>query len=53
MTILQVFQMERSDFSALILGTALPLLMINPHHLSYARSSEHPYKLYHNSSRAS
>lgn len=44
MTILQVFEMERSDFSALILGTALPLLMINPHHLSYARGSEHPFE---------
>lgn len=44
MTILQVFQMERSDFSALILGTALPLLMINPHDLSYARGSEHRHK---------
>lgn len=44
MTILQVFQMERSDFSAPVIGTALPLWMINPHHLSHTRGSEHPHK---------
>lgn len=37
MTILLVFQMERSRFSALILGTALPLLVFNLHHPSYTR----------------
>lgn len=44
MTILQVFQMERSDFSAPILGTALPLWMINSHHLSCVSGSEHPHQ---------
>lgn len=42
MTILQVFQMEGSDFSVLMLGTALPLLMINPHHLLHQRLRASP-----------
>lgn len=45
MTILLGFQMERSHFSALILGTALPLLVFNPHHPSYTRVSRHPPSL--------
>lgn len=44
MTILLIFQMERSNFSALVLGTALPLLVFNPHHPSHTRGSKHPHK---------
>lgn len=49
MTILLAFQMERSHFFALILGTALPLLVLNPHHPSYTRGSRHPPSLHLNS----
>lgn len=45
MTILLVFKRERSNFSALILGTVLPLLVFNPHHPSYTRHSRHSHKL--------
>lgn len=41
---LLVFQMERSNFSALILGRALSLLVFNPHHPPYTTGSRHPHK---------
>lgn len=45
MTTVLVFQMERSNFSVLILGTALPLLVFNPHHPSHTEAPGIPMSL--------